>query len=128
MVMLSELESLPELAIAIQIDTPLYSSETRVSHGFQRFNPSFNRTAVIARVDSVDRLAPAQESYLRHSALTRSGRASAVSPVHPDCLSVGAMIAASNQGANLFRSEFIFVTCLGLVAWRMSSATRRRAC
>lgn len=38
---------LPELAITVQIDTTLYSSETSGSHGFQRFNPSFNRIAVI---------------------------------------------------------------------------------
>jgi len=38
---------LPELAIAVQIDTTIYSLETPVSHGFQRFAPSFNRTAVI---------------------------------------------------------------------------------
>jgi hypothetical protein len=37
---------LPELAIAVQIDTTLRCSEIRVSHGFQRFDPSFNRTAV----------------------------------------------------------------------------------
>jgi hypothetical protein len=37
---------LPELAIAVQIDTTIYSLETPVSHGFQRFAPSFNRTAV----------------------------------------------------------------------------------
>jgi len=38
---------LPELAIAVQIDTTIYSLETPVSHGFQRFAPSFNRTAVM---------------------------------------------------------------------------------
>jgi hypothetical protein len=38
---------LPELAIAVQIDTTIYSLETRLSHGFQRFTHSFNRTAVI---------------------------------------------------------------------------------
>src|SRR5574344_20449 len=37
---------LPELAITIQIDTTLCSLEILVSHGFQRFNPSFNRTVV----------------------------------------------------------------------------------
>jgi hypothetical protein len=37
---------LPELAITVQIDTTLRRSEIRVSHGFQRFAPSFNRTAV----------------------------------------------------------------------------------
>jgi hypothetical protein len=40
-------ERLPELAFAVQIDTTLRRSEIRVSHGFQRFDPSFNRTAVI---------------------------------------------------------------------------------
>jgi hypothetical protein len=39
-------ERLPELAIAVQIDTTLHRSETRVSHGFQRVDHSFNRTAV----------------------------------------------------------------------------------
>jgi hypothetical protein len=37
---------LPELAIAVQIDTTLHRSQIRVSHGFQRFAPQFNRTAV----------------------------------------------------------------------------------
>jgi hypothetical protein len=37
---------LPELAIAVQIDTTPHRSEIRVNHGFQRFAPSFNRTAV----------------------------------------------------------------------------------
>ena len=37
---------LPELATAVQIDTTLHRSEIRVSHGFQRFDHSFNRTAV----------------------------------------------------------------------------------
>jgi hypothetical protein len=40
---------LPELAIAVQIDTTIYSLETPVSHGFQRFAPSFNRTATTIR-------------------------------------------------------------------------------
>src|SRR6266568_4492008 len=35
---------LPELAIAVQIDTTLPRLEIRVSHGFQRFDHSFNRT------------------------------------------------------------------------------------
>jgi len=39
-------ERLPELAIAVQIDTTLHRSEIRVSHGFQRIDHSFNRTAV----------------------------------------------------------------------------------
>jgi hypothetical protein len=39
---------LPELAIIVQIDTTLYSSEIRLSHGFQRFTHSFNRTAVMS--------------------------------------------------------------------------------
>jgi len=37
---------LPELAIAVQINTTLYPLEILASHGFQRFTPSFNRTAV----------------------------------------------------------------------------------
>jgi hypothetical protein len=37
---------LPELAIAVQIDTTLHRPEFPVSHGFQRFAPSFSRTAV----------------------------------------------------------------------------------
>jgi len=37
---------LPELKIAVQIDTTLCRSEILVSHGFQRFDHSFNRTAV----------------------------------------------------------------------------------
>jgi len=39
---------LPESAIAVQIDTALYRAETFVSHGVQRFGPSFNRTALEA--------------------------------------------------------------------------------
>jgi methyl-accepting chemotaxis protein len=35
------------LAVTVQIDTTLHRSEILVSHGFQRFAPSFNRTAVI---------------------------------------------------------------------------------
>jgi len=38
--------SVPELAIAVQINTTLHRPEIRVSHGFQRFAPSFNRTVV----------------------------------------------------------------------------------
>jgi len=38
---------LPELAIVVQIDTTLRQLEIRISHGFQRFDPSFNRTAVM---------------------------------------------------------------------------------
>jgi hypothetical protein len=38
--------SLPELAFVVQIDTTLRRSKIRVSHGFQRFASSFNRTAV----------------------------------------------------------------------------------
>jgi hypothetical protein len=38
--------SLPETAFAVQIDTTLYRSEFRISHGFQRITPSFNRTVV----------------------------------------------------------------------------------
>jgi hypothetical protein len=34
------------LAVTVQIDTTLHRSEILVSHGFQRFAPSFNRTAV----------------------------------------------------------------------------------
>ena len=39
-------ERLPESAIAVQIDTTLHRSEIRISHGFQRFDLSFDRTAV----------------------------------------------------------------------------------
>jgi hypothetical protein len=39
-------ERLPELAIVVQIDTTLHRSGIRISHGFQRFGPLFNRTAV----------------------------------------------------------------------------------
>lgn len=39
-------ERLPESAIVVQIDTTLHRSETRFSHGFQRFARSFNRAAV----------------------------------------------------------------------------------
>jgi hypothetical protein len=35
---------LPEPAAAVQIDTTLHRPESRVSHGFQRFAHSFNRT------------------------------------------------------------------------------------
>jgi hypothetical protein len=42
---------LPESAIVVQIDTTLRRPETRVSHGFQRFTPSFNRTAVVGCVE-----------------------------------------------------------------------------
>jgi hypothetical protein len=41
-----KLGRLPELAIAVQIDTTLHRSEIPVSQGFQRFAPQFNRTAV----------------------------------------------------------------------------------
>jgi hypothetical protein len=41
---------LPELAIAVQIDTTLHRPEFPVSHGFQRFAPSFSRTAVTSSV------------------------------------------------------------------------------
>jgi hypothetical protein len=41
---------LPELAVTVQIDTTLHRSEILVSHGFQRFAPSFNRTAVASPV------------------------------------------------------------------------------
>jgi hypothetical protein len=37
---------LPELAIAVQIDTTLHRFEIRISHGFQRFDLSFDRTVV----------------------------------------------------------------------------------
>jgi hypothetical protein len=36
--------TLPESAFVVQIDTTLHRSETRTSHGFQHFSPSFNRT------------------------------------------------------------------------------------
>jgi RNA-directed DNA polymerase len=39
-------ERLPELAIAVQIDTTLHRSEIRVSQGLQRSAHSFNRTAM----------------------------------------------------------------------------------
>jgi hypothetical protein len=42
---------LPELASAVQIDTTLHRSKIRISHGFQRFNPLFNRTAVVNRIN-----------------------------------------------------------------------------
>jgi hypothetical protein len=38
--------SLPKSAIVVQIDTTLHRSEIRVNRGFQRFDHSFNRTAV----------------------------------------------------------------------------------
>jgi hypothetical protein len=38
---------LPGLAIAVQIDTTLRRPEIRVSHGFERSDPSFNWTAVV---------------------------------------------------------------------------------
>jgi hypothetical protein len=38
----------PELHSAVQIDTTLHRSESRVIHGFQRFALSFNRTVVMA--------------------------------------------------------------------------------
>jgi hypothetical protein len=37
----------PELHFAVQIDTTLHRSESRVIHGFQRFALSFNRTVVM---------------------------------------------------------------------------------
>jgi hypothetical protein len=40
---------LHESALAVQIDTTLHRSESRVNHGFQQFNPSFNRTLVGAQ-------------------------------------------------------------------------------
>jgi hypothetical protein len=36
------------MAIAVQIDTTLYRSKISGSHGFQRFDHSFNRTVVSA--------------------------------------------------------------------------------
>jgi len=42
---------LPEPACVVQIDATLHPSESRLSHGFQRFNPSFNRTAVDRDLD-----------------------------------------------------------------------------
>jgi hypothetical protein len=44
---------LPELAIVVQIDTTLRRLEIRISHGFQRFGPSFNRTAVGSVIKSL---------------------------------------------------------------------------
>ncbi len=35
---------LPELAFAVQIDTTPHRSGIRFNHGFQRIDPSFNRT------------------------------------------------------------------------------------
>jgi hypothetical protein len=46
-------ESLPQLAIAIQIDTTLHRSKIGVSHGFQRFDHSFNRTVVIRKLKKI---------------------------------------------------------------------------
>jgi hypothetical protein len=40
-------ERLPELATTVQIDTTLHRSQIHVSHGFQGFDHSINRTAVI---------------------------------------------------------------------------------
>jgi hypothetical protein len=40
------------LAVTVQIDTTLHRSEILVSHGFQRFATSFNRTAVVGGMDS----------------------------------------------------------------------------
>src|SRR6266581_2762765 len=39
---------LPELEITVQIDTTLRRLEIRVSHGFQRLDRLFNRTAVLS--------------------------------------------------------------------------------
>jgi hypothetical protein len=36
------------MAIQIQINTTLHRSKIRISHGFQQFTPSFNRTLVIS--------------------------------------------------------------------------------
>jgi hypothetical protein len=41
-------ERLPELATTVQIDTTLHRSQIHVSHGFQRFDHSPNRTPVIS--------------------------------------------------------------------------------
>ena len=43
----------PELHFAVQIDTTLYRQESRASHGFQRFYPSFNRTVLIQSTNGV---------------------------------------------------------------------------
>jgi hypothetical protein len=40
---------LHESALAVQIDTTLHRSESRVNHGFQQLNPSFNRTLVTTK-------------------------------------------------------------------------------
>jgi hypothetical protein len=39
--------TLPDPAIAVQIDTTLHCSESRYRHGFQQFHPSINRTVVL---------------------------------------------------------------------------------
>ena len=44
-------EDCPNLAIAVQIDITLHRSKIRVNHGFQGFDPSFNRTAVWRNIE-----------------------------------------------------------------------------
>jgi hypothetical protein len=41
------------MTFAVQIDTTPHRSEFRINHGFQRFNPSFNRTAVGLGIRSI---------------------------------------------------------------------------
>jgi hypothetical protein len=50
---------LPELAIAVQIDTTPHRSEILISHAFQRFALSFNRTAVKLGIEELLGLAKA---------------------------------------------------------------------
>jgi len=50
-------ERLPELAIAVHINTTIHRSEILVNHGFQQFDHSFDRTAVIQkRIQKILRL------------------------------------------------------------------------
>jgi hypothetical protein len=42
---------LPDQHPAVQVGDTLHRSESPISHGFQRFDPSFNRTAVIFNIN-----------------------------------------------------------------------------
>jgi hypothetical protein len=77
---------LPELATAVQIDTTLHRSEIRVSHGFQRFDHSFNRTAVNQRVfrkhETVHKMnAPEETAYLEGAKATLQTTGLEVAPL-----------------------------------------------
>ena len=60
------------MACTVQIDTTPHRSESSISHGFQRFNPSFNRTAVTPAENAWDSFFlagnPASDDFLAERA------------------------------------------------------------